>query len=277
MNCRFNVNEMTYHVDMTGEGPPLILLHGFTGSTETWGSFLPAWSRDFQVVAVDLPGHGQTDAPAELSYYRMERVAGDLLAILDQLEMGTFHLLGYSMGGRVALHLALAAPERVRTLILESASPGIEDAQEREARRRQDERLAQRLEEEGIEWFVSYWENLPLFASQKSLPHATRQRLRAQRLAQRPQGLAGSLRGMGAGVQAPLHDRLRELQMPVLLVTGELDEKYQHLAQWMVGQLPRGIWRSIPGAGHTVHLEQPSRFQDEVLAFLEHHRHDMSK
>lgn len=266
------INDMKYYVERTGEDQVLLLLHGFTGSTETWSPFVEAWSRHYQVLAVDLPGHGRTDAPADLKYYRMERVVHDLLSILDQLGIGAFHLLGYSMGGRVALHLALAAPERVRALILESASPGIADDQEREARRQQDERLAQQIEQKGIEWFAAYWEALPLFASQKSLPSATRQRLREQRRAQRPQGLAGSLRGMGAGVQAPLHARLRELQMPVLLLTGELDEKYGDLAQWMVGQLPRGVWHPIREAGHAVHLEQPARFQAEVLAFLDQQR-----
>lgn len=262
------VGEKTYWLQTAGEGMPLVLLHGFTGSSKTWLPFFPALARHFQVVAVDLPGHGQTVAPDDPEGYRMERVCDDLLAVLDELGIGVFHLLGYSMGGRLALHVALAAPQRVRTLVLESASPGIADEAERAARRRQDEALAKQLEEKGQAWFVSYWENIPLFASQKRLPADVRQQIRQQRLAQRAQGLACSLRGMGAGVQQALQDRLPELGMPVLLLTGQLDDKYHRLAEWMQTRIPRCCWVSVADAGHAVHIEKPDVFTREVLSFL---------
>jgi len=264
-----SVNGKTYRVLTDGDGVPLVLLHGFTGSSETWLPFFPVFRRAFRLVAVDLPGHGQTVCPDDPQLYRMEQVCDDLLALLDRLGIDTFHLLGYSMGGRVALHVALAAPDQVRTLTMESASPGIADAGERAARRRQDERLAQQLEENGIQWFVSYWEELPLFASQKRLPESVRQQIRRQRLRQRPQGLACSLRGMGAGVQEALHERLPELTMPVLLLTGQLDEKYHRLAEWMQTRISRCRWVSVPDTGHTVHVEKPDAFVEVVWSFLQ--------
>ncbi|MBX6341499.1 MAG: 2-succinyl-6-hydroxy-2,4-cyclohexadiene-1-carboxylate synthase, partial [Thermomicrobiaceae bacterium] len=220
-------------------------------------------------VAVDLLGHGASDAPRDPARYRMERCVADLLALLDALDLPRAAVLGYSMGGRVALHLALAAPERVGALVLESASPGIPDAAERAARRVSDAALADLIEREGIAAFVDHWERLPLWASQASLPREVRARLRAQRLAHRPDGLAGSLRGLGAGEMAPVHDRLGALGMPALLVAGALDEKYRALAEWMAIAMPRARVAVVPGAGHAVHLERPEAFLRAVGAFLE--------
>ncbi|PZN12628.1 MAG: 2-succinyl-6-hydroxy-2,4-cyclohexadiene-1-carboxylate synthase [Bacillota bacterium] len=251
-----------------GTGDPIVLLHGFTGSTATWEGHREALARLGPVIAVDLVGHGRSGAPEAVDRYRMERCVADLLALFDRLDLRRVRLVGYSMGGRVALHVTLAAPARVACLVLESASPGIADPAEREQRRRQDEALADRIEREGIAAFVRYWESLPLFATQQRLPAAVRKRLRAQRLANRPRGLANSLRGMGAGAQEPLWDRLPELDLPVLVVVGELDAKYCGIAQEMVRRLPRGRLAVVPGAGHAVHLERPEAFIQVVGTFL---------
>lgn len=263
------VDGLALYVEETpGTGEPIVLLHGFTGSTGTWEGQREELARLGPVIAVDLVGHGRSGAPAAVDRYRMERCVADLLALFDRLGLRRVRLVGYSMGGRVALHVALAAPARVTALVLESASPGIADPAEREERRRQDEALADRIEREGIAAFVRYWESLPLFATQQRLPAAVRERLRAQRLANRPRGLANSLRGMGAGVQEPLWDRLPELDLPVLVVVGELDAKYRGIAQEMVSRLPRGRLAVVPGAGHAVHLERPDAFNRVVGAFL---------
>ncbi|HEY8394287.1 MAG TPA: 2-succinyl-6-hydroxy-2,4-cyclohexadiene-1-carboxylate synthase [Thermaerobacter sp.] len=254
--------------DTAGDGEPIVLLHGFTGSTATWEAQREALARLGPVIAVDLVGHGRSGAPAGVDRYRMERCVADLLTLFDRLGLRRLRLVGYSMGGRVALHVALAAPERIGALVLESASPGIADPAARAERRRQDEALAARIEREGIEAFVRYWESLPLFATQRHLPEGVRERLRAQRLANRPHGLANSLRGMGAGAQEPLWARLPELHLPVLLVVGELDARYVGIAQEMVGLLPAARLAVVPGAGHTVHLERPADFNRVVTAFL---------
>ncbi|HET9014289.1 MAG TPA: 2-succinyl-6-hydroxy-2,4-cyclohexadiene-1-carboxylate synthase [Thermomicrobiaceae bacterium] len=263
------VNRLRLHVERQGSGPPLLLLHGFTGSGAAWAPQVAALSRRFDVVAVDLIGHGRSDAPADPARYRMEPAVADLVALLDRLEIERVAVLGYSMGGRVALHLALAAPGRLSALVLESASPGIDDAGERLARVRSDEALAARIERDGVAAFVDEWERIPLFASQARLPAEVWERQRAQRLAGSATGLANSLRGMGAGAMAPAGGRLGELALPVLLVVGELDVKYVALAREMAAAIPDARLAVVPDAGHSVHLEQPAAFAEIVLGFLE--------
>jgi 2-succinyl-6-hydroxy-2,4-cyclohexadiene-1-carboxylate synthase len=254
------------HAEVWGEGEPLLLLHGFTGASASWAPLRAAW-RGRRLIAPDLPGHGASVA-VDPGLYRMDRCVGALAVLLDRLGVERADVLGYSMGGRTALHFAAAYRERVRALVLESASPGIADPRERAERVAADEVLAERIERQGVAAFVDYWESLPLFASQRSLPAATRARLRAQRLANAAAGLAGSLRGMGTGAQQPLWERLAGLSLPVLLIAGELDEKYRDLAREMAASLPDALVHVVPGAGHAVHLERPAVFAGLVSRFL---------
>lgn len=262
------MNNVRYHYELAGRGAPLLLLHGFTGSGANWQAHTPVLAAQFQVLAVDLMGHGQTDAPEDLNRYSMEHTADDLINLCDAVFTQPIHLLGYSMGGRLALYLALHYPQHVRSLILESASPGLADAGARQARMQQDEQLANRIEHDGIEAFVDYWERIPLFTSQRNLPDAIRQRLREQRLQNSPRGLANSLRGMGTGVQPPLWDQLPNLDMPTLLMAGELDTKFVEIARQMQVAIPSAQLALVPGAGHTIHLEAPDVYQHLLLQFL---------
>lgn len=256
---------MQLHVaTLSGDGEPLLLLHGFTGSSESWRAVAPRLPG--RVVAVDLTGHGRSPAPSSIEPYKIDATVEAVLAATRGL--GQAHLLGYSMGGRVALHLALAAPERFASLTLESASPGIVDAAERAARVRADEALADLLEQDGIEAFVDRWEQMPLFASQSRLSAAARARVRAGRLASDPRGLAGSLRGFGAGVPTPLQGRLGELLLPTLLIAGALDAKYVSLGQEMAAAMPMARLEVVADAGHTVHLEKPDAFASLVSRFI---------
>ncbi len=265
---RIGVNGVHLNVEVSGEGPTLLLLHGFSGSAATWAPHVEAW-RGFTTVAVDLLGHGASDCPADPRRYRMERCLEDLVALLDHLDVRRAAVLGYSMGGRVALRLALHAPGRLWALVLESASPGIEDASEREARARSDADLAEDIEREGVEAFGERWQALPLFASQARLPAAVREELRRQRLGNDSRGLAGSLRGMGAGRQEPVLARMGDIRMPVLVIAGALDDKYCGLALRMAAALPCARTEIAPDAGHAVHLERPEAFAGAVRGFLE--------
>jgi 2-succinyl-6-hydroxy-2,4-cyclohexadiene-1-carboxylate synthase len=260
------VNGMAYHVTLTGHGEPLALLHGFTGSSASWGELIGWLSGYFTVIAVDLPGHGMTDAPSDPARYAMPRVAADLRALFRACGADAPHLVGYSMGGRLALYYALHHP--VRSLMLESASPGLADADERAARKAADDVLADEIERDGVAAFVERWEALPLFASQARLPETVREAQRAIRLANRPHGLANSLRGMGTGVQPSLWGRLGELNVPVLLLCGALDEKFTAIARAMSGRIRDARLNTLPDAGHTVHLEQPLQFRDALLRFV---------
>ena len=265
---RVAVNSVYLNVEQVGSGPPLVLLHGFTGSAANWAPHFAAFAQRFTVYAFDIIGHGQSDAPVDLMHYRMEQSVEDLSALLDRLDLTSIALLGYSMGGRVALHLALAVPERIRALVLESASPGIADPAERDTRVRADEALAASIERDGLEAFIDRWQNLPLFASQQRLPLEVRQRQRAVRLANRPIGLANSLRGMGAGAMTPVWDRLETLAVPTLLLAGALDAKYVAQGEAMAKLLPHATRLVLPDVGHTTHLEAPELFERTVLDWL---------
>jgi 2-succinyl-6-hydroxy-2,4-cyclohexadiene-1-carboxylate synthase len=264
----FLINGLNYHVDATGDGEPLVLLHGFTGSSRNWRGVAARLATQFRCIAVDLPGHGQSAAPDDPDRYRMSQVSADLETLLDRLGARPAHWLGYSMGGRLALYAALRKPHLVRSLILESASPGLASAAERRRRREQDEKLAGRIEQDGIEAFVAEWEALPLFATQRRLPSPVQSDLRQQRLANTPKGLAGSLRGMGTGVQPSLWPELGDVQTGTLLLAGELDTKFVAVNRRMAERLPTARLTIIPGSGHTIHLEEPERFTGEVRAFL---------
>lgn len=159
---------ITYEYEVVGSGEPLLLLHGFTGSMETWHSFIPAWSKQFQVITVDLVGHGKTESPEELTHYDIQNVALQMTTLLDHLNIEKAHILGYSMGGRLAITMACLYPNRVKSLLLENCTAGLEMESDRKERRARDEQLADRIELERIEAFVNRWENIPLFATQKS-------------------------------------------------------------------------------------------------------------
>jgi 2-succinyl-6-hydroxy-2,4-cyclohexadiene-1-carboxylate synthase len=212
-------------------------------------------------------GHGQSDAPADAERYSIEHCQQDILAALQALgvERGEAILLGYSMGGRIALYCAFSG--YFRALILESASPGLVTSAERQQRRVSDEALATRIEREGVEAFVDYWEDIPLFASQQQLSHEQREELHAQRLNNRAIGLANSLRGVGTGTQPELYTRLSTLNLPTLLLAGELDSKFCAIVRQMASQLPQAKLQIILGAGHAVHLEQPEAFVTSVGEF----------
>jgi 2-succinyl-6-hydroxy-2,4-cyclohexadiene-1-carboxylate synthase len=248
--------------------PTLVMLHGFTGSAAGWGRQLDTLAAyGLRIIALDLLGHGQSDAPDDPHRYAIEYCQQDILAVLQELGVskGQAILLGYSMGGRIALYTAFSG--FFRALILESASPGLEDPAEREQRRISDEALATSIEREGVQAFIERWVKLPLFASQRTLPLECREKLRRQRLQNRATGLAQSLRGVGLGVQPSLYARLPTLQIPVLLIAGELDTKFTAIARHMAQALPQAQVRIIPGAGHTVHLEQPEEFVSLVGDF----------
>lgn len=265
------VNGHRYSLEMSGRGEPLLLLHGFSGDKSAWAALRPGLESQYRVIAVDILGHGASDKPAQVGVYRMGRVAGDIISLLDALRLPACHALGYSMGGRLALYLSLRFPARFRSLILESASPGIAVESERTARRRQDEALAARIEQRGSAWFVDYWQSLPLWKSQRPLPAHILQAQRQQRLGNDAGGLANSLRGLGSGAQPNLWPHLGQAALPTLLLAGELDQKFVALNQLMEQQMPQSELQVIPQAGHNIHLERSALFLARVKAFLRAH------
>jgi 2-succinyl-6-hydroxy-2,4-cyclohexadiene-1-carboxylate synthase len=257
------------NVEESGTGPALVLLHGFTGCAADWRDHAGVFARRFRVLAVDLLGHGRSDAPNDPNLYRIDRCVDGLALAIDRCGVERASWLGYSMGGRIALALALAHPERVERLVLEGASPGIADPAERRARVASDEALAIRIEGNGVEAFVDEWMKQPLFASQARLGKTRLAQVRAARLTNRAVGLANSLRGAGSGMQEPLWDRLHKIKKPVLLIVGEEDEKFRGIADAMVVRLSDCRIAVIPAAGHNTHLENPEAFRRMVLEFVD--------
>ena len=242
--------------ERSGSGPRLALVHGFTQTRACWGPVADDLAGDHEVVRIDAPGHG-----------RSATTAADLVATADLLAeaAGPATWLGYSMGGRACLHLALRRPDAVRALVLLGATAGIEDPAERTARVEADEALARQLEEEGLEPFLDRWLALPLFAG--LTPEAQH---RDARLENDPHALATSLRLAGTGAQEPLWDRLGEVAAPVLLVAGERDERFAATAARMAALMGGDAEvRLVPGAGHAAHLERPQAFLDVVRPWLD--------
>ncbi len=235
--------------------PPALVLHGFTGSPAAVDELVQGLSLDRRVLAPALVGHGSSPAPPDTSAYSTTSMVGQVAAVIESAQPGPVDLVGYSMGARLALCLALARPDLVRRLALIGANPGIADQPARAERRRSDEALADSIERDGIVAFVDWWQSLPLFESQRSLPEPLRAQIRTQRLAQRPAGLANSLRGFGAGAMEPMWDRLANIDAPVLLLAGESDSKYVAIAAEAGALVPNATTAVVAGVGHATHLE----------------------
>jgi 2-succinyl-6-hydroxy-2,4-cyclohexadiene-1-carboxylate synthase len=243
-----------------------VLLHGFTGSASSWEGVVDGLSaRGHVPVLIDLPGHGGNRARHGPAQHTLDAA----LALVRDAGRWPADLVGYSMGGRIALHFAAAHGGLVRRLVLESSSPGLETAEERTARRSSDEALAERLVADGIRSFVAEWEALPLFESQAGLSLDVVARQRERRLANDPRSLAAALRGLGAGALPSLWERLPRITVPTLLVVGERDPKFVDIAARMAARMPAARTVVVPGVGHAVHLERPDLWLEVVGGFLD--------
>lgn len=261
-----DVRGIDIHVAMNGDDslPTIVLLHGFTGSTATWQEVIELFKGRYRTVVIDLTGHGRTAAPKETARYAMEQQVEDLEVLFDMLSLDQFTLVGYSMGGRVALAFTVKYPKRVTSLILESSSPGLKTVEERTERKVADSRLADRILKDGLSSFVDFWESVPLFDSQRMLSEDKRRAVRDERLSQRETGLANSLRGIGTGSQPSYWQRLHALTVAVLLITGELDTKFVNIAREMIYKFPNARHETIVNVGHAIHVENPAVFATMV-------------
>ena len=285
-----DVDGLRWAVRVAGSGPALLLLHGFTGSGRSWDGGLAAAAgglaaaasglaaaaigAGFTTIAPDLPGHGGTAwragdpaDPAHTSRATIERSADDLPVLLRALGHDRAHVVGYSMGARVALRLAIAHPACVARLVLESPSAGIVDAAGRAARRVADDALARTLERGGIGPFIDAWERTPVLAFEARLAADARATLREIRVAHDPAGLAASLREAGQGAMEPLHRQLRRIASPTLVIVGA-DDPVRDRATAVAAGIPGARLAVIDGAGHAPHLEAPAAFRRLVLDFL---------
>jgi len=240
---------VSLHVEQRGSGPPLVLLHGFTQTGRLWGPFGDTLAKDHTLIAIDLPGHGgsgevRADLPTTAALVRD--------AVLDSIGQEPCDLLGYSLGARVALHVATGTDLGIRRLVVIGATGGIEDETARARRRQADDATAAALEASGdVDAFIERWVSGPMFARLTDAAQIDERRRNSAA------GLAWSLRLAGTGTQEPLWDRIATLAPPLLALAGTDDMRFGAHARRLTRAAPAGVASLIPGGGHAVHLAQP--------------------
>jgi 2-succinyl-6-hydroxy-2,4-cyclohexadiene-1-carboxylate synthase len=259
--------DVRLNYEVIGEGTPVTLLHGFTQSGRSWHEVISKMPEGWRWILPDLRGHGDTRVRPGAAH-TMEACTADLEMLWDHLGIQRTHLAGYSMGGRLALHVAATRPQRVLSLLTIGAHAGL-DEDAREGRRRGDEAMAQRIENDGLEAFVNYWTSLPLFAGIERRGPSFVAQVRTERMNNRVAGLAESLRGMGAGAMRPVWNELGRVTCPCTFVAGQLDHGYVASARRLAESVPNGRVAVVQRSGHTVHQERPDAFARLLLAHLE--------
>ncbi len=245
--------------------PILLFLHGFMGNGKDFNAVISLLSEKFNCLAVDLPGHGHTQVNAGDEFYSLANTANGLINWLEELKIKPCFLLGYSMGGRLALYLALHYPQYFQKVILESASPGLKTEKERSQRYLSDLNLAEELKKQDLEDFLKSWYDKLLFKTFKNHPDFNT--ILAQRLQNNPIELAKSLRWMGTGNQPSLWEKLSESQISFLLLVGELDKKFIKINQEMANLCSSVKLEIISNCGHNIHLENPQQWVKVVKEF----------
>lgn len=247
--------------------PAVVFLHGFMGRGDDWHEITEKLSDKYYCICPDLPGHGKNvnrpiDAPLNF-----ENVSKELIGLLDELRLEKVNLVGYSMGGRIALYTACHYPERINTLTIESANPGIQDEDARKQRANLDKERAEKIKANGIETFVEKWYQAPLFASLHDHPILL-DKVKTARMQNDPVWMAKVIAEMSPGRQTPLWDKLSQLTMPVMLLSGNLDGKYIGIMHKLSENIDGARVETIPNVGHNAHLEAQDQFTTTLETFL---------
>jgi 2-succinyl-6-hydroxy-2,4-cyclohexadiene-1-carboxylate synthase len=268
---RLSLKQYKFSYELWGDKnhPKLFFLHGFMGSLTDFKPIIEILGDQFCYLAIDLPGHGQTKTLNTGLSEGIREIAESLIALLNRLDFMPCHLIGYSMGGRLALHLACHFPHRFKSVVLESASPGLITEPERSQRQQQDEQLAIQLETGSWSSFLSQWYEQPIF---ESLRHHPNFGLLLERRSQnRPQELAQVLRTLGTGNQPSLWEELSHIQLPIHLIVGALDSKFIGTNQTMLSHCQKAQLSIVPDCGHVVHFERPHTFAEILKTHLSFH------
>jgi 2-succinyl-6-hydroxy-2,4-cyclohexadiene-1-carboxylate synthase len=244
------------------------MLHGFGGLATDWKNLITQLGTEYYCIAPDLPGHGESPLPATSTEISLSWFAKEVTGLIESLELEDPILLGYSMGGRVALQCALDHPTSLQALVLESTSPGLEGDHERQLRSSLDSNRADRLRKFGAEDFFEEWYHQPLFDSISEQSHLVTALIEARAL-QDSNSLAMVLEQLSPGRQAPLWNELKRLHIPVKLLSGANDREYSRISRRMTEMVPHSEWTVIADAGHNCHLEQPLAFSLAVKRFIE--------
>ncbi len=261
--------EHNFHINLKvkqGAQNNLFCLHGFAEDSSTWDKLT---LTHYNIFGVDFFGHGNSPAPKELTYYFFDNVINTLHKQINSLCTPPYTLLGYSMGGRLALYYALKYQDELQALILESAGLGIKNEEERKIRQSQDEALAENILSKGIMWFEKHWASQSIFKSQNKLDEETKAKIKTRRISCNTLGLANSLRGMGQGICPYLGEMANSLDLPILYLAGEQDKKYLQMGQDFAKSNSQVKLFCVPKAGHNIHTEQAQIFQTKIEEFLE--------
>ena len=246
----------------------ILFLHGFTGSSLDWSEIIPGIDKRFNIAALDFIGHGKSDSPGDIDLYNTDSITEQINTAINKLGSEQIILMGYSMGGRAALNFAVRYPEKVKAMILESATPGITGSDLRDQRVQNDEELSNFIINNPIEDFVDYWMNIDLFMSQKNLPAEKNGSVRNNKLKNNAVGLSNTLKGFSTGKMPPLFDKLCKIETKTLLISGEFDEKFTAINYSMAQHIKDAEYNVLKNAGHNTHLEKPAEFTNAVNNFL---------
>jgi len=254
---------------------PILFLHGFTGSAYDWDFILDKLTDEFLPFAIDLVGHGNSSSPSEQNKYNTNSIIQIIDGIINHLGFKKIIICGYSMGGRAALSYACSSPKKILALILESSTAGLKNINERDKRVRNDNILSLIITENGIDYFIDYWMNLPLFNTLSKLPINKFEQIVKRKLRNNKIGLANFLKGFGTGIMPSYWNRLNLIKSPVLLITGNLDKKFTDINYRMKELFPKVKYERVDNCGHVVHLEKPEEFIILINDFLQELNKDL--
>jgi 2-succinyl-6-hydroxy-2,4-cyclohexadiene-1-carboxylate synthase len=246
----------------------VLFLHGFTGCAEDWLPVFEQMPAKYNYIALDIVGHGKSDAPVNPAQYNIESISAQIKSIKDHLTPNKIFLLGYSMGGRIALSYTALYPDDVKGLILESATAGIKNDAERQKRYEEDLKLAEFIESHSLEEFIEMWSDQELFNTQRRFSNDKLKKLKKKKASGSKIGYANSLKGFSTGIMLPVHDKLKKIPLKVLLITGDLDSKFTGINARLAKRFFKAKHKIVRNSGHNTHLEDPKRFIEIVINYL---------
>ncbi|MCB0744355.1 MAG: 2-succinyl-6-hydroxy-2,4-cyclohexadiene-1-carboxylate synthase, partial [Ignavibacteriae bacterium] len=258
-----------YEAENISSKTPIVFLHGFTGNLNDWKFLINKLPPEFTLVIIDLIGHGKSSSPDSLKYYSSKSQIIFLNKIFEKLNLTNIILVGYSMGGRLTLDFTFAFPENVQAIVLESSSFGLTTKIEKEERIINDRKIAELISKSSIEDFITYWINIPLFNSLKSLSKKKYEKNIKEKIKSNNSiGLKNSLIGFSTGKMKNYFRLANKINQKALLITGELDNKFTNIAEKANNILPNTNFVKVKNAGHNVHLEKPQEFLKLLNTFL---------
>lgn len=269
---KFNIDGIKINIEHPREIDPekdfVLFLHGFTGCSEDWYPLFEQFPENYNLFALDLVGHGKSDAPTDSNFYTAENLVKQIKFVKDQLTTNKIFIAGYSMGGRAALSFAASYPDDIKGLILESATAGIRNEEERKKRYEDDLKLVEYIESNTLEEFIDLWIDQELFNTLRRFSNEKLKKIKKKKASGSKIGYTNSLIGFSTGVMPPLHDKLKKIPVKVLLISGDLDTKFTGINARLAKRFFKAKHKIVKNSGHNTHLEEPKRFLEIVTNYL---------